>query len=171
MILLVDIDHTVADAAWRDHMMGEWTKYHSNSVHDKPITEMIKLVCDLQRCGWRAIGFTMRPDRWRRLTITWLAQHGLKLDELLMRMPDVWEPSVVGKCNLLDMRFKDHDFIKEPVVLLDDHQDVCHTIAKRGITVLQVHARKGERHGKENTDVVRDQPAKAADHQSENSGG
>nr|AIA17022.1 Unknown Function [uncultured bacterium] len=146
MYLLVDIDHTVSDAAWRDHMIEakDWDRYHYMAQFDFPIMEVVRLVKDLQAAGWIIIGFTMRPAKWRDMTVSWLLRRcGLVFDELLMREANVWEPSVEGKCNLLEARFKCLNQDNEPIILLDDHPEVCAALMKRNITVFQVHARKG----------------------------
>lgn len=144
MILLVDLDHTIADAKWRDDQMGNWHKYHSSSVLDEPIYETIELVKAMQRAGWQAIGFTMRPARYRLISQTWLSKVAtLLLPEILMREDDEWRPSVEGKLGLLHARFPNLDQNENPIILLDDHIEVCQAIARLGITVLQVHARKG----------------------------
>lgn len=150
MILLVDIDHTVSDASWRDHLMGDWNKYHAASIHDKPIMEVVQVIKDLQKAGWRALGFTMRPARWRLITNTWLSQIAtLKLETVLMREEDEWRPSATAKIDLLEKHFAGHDYAQQPIILLDDHGEVCAAFAKRNITVFQVFARRGVRNGSE----------------------
>lgn len=141
-ILLVDIDHTLSDAHWRDHMMGDWERYHTASQHDEPIQEVIDIVRCLRSAGWACFGFTARPDRYRDLTTRWLRKHNLQFDQILMRPDDSWRPTVQIKSELLaQLLLELPDGI--PIVLLDDHPDVCKVLCQhKNVTALQVLARK-----------------------------
>lgn len=142
-IVVVDIDHTVSDAYWRDPIMNnpipDWDAYHEASIRDKPIEEVCQLVRSLHQCGWSTIGCTARPGKWRRLSLEWLDTIGnVPLDELLMRPDDDYHPSAQLKLDLITKRFG-NDFHNVIDLMLEDREDVTAAFRAAGVTVLQVH--------------------------------
>lgn len=140
--ILVDIDHTISNSFWRDSMMGnrDWDAYHSASVDDKPIPDTIDMLCALQVQGYKIIGITARPEKWRDLTMKWLIRHLVCMDELLMRPDDSFRPAPEIKMELVAKRFGDN-LCEEVAFIMDDRDDIATAFKGCGITVLQVHAR------------------------------
>jgi len=139
--VLIDLDHTVADAFPRDHMIGgNWDDYHHASQYDVPLTDMVDLLVALKAGGHPLIGITARPAKWRALTMEWLIKFNLAwlLDELLMRPDDGFRPSPEMKMELAVARFK--DIKAEVLMIIDDREDVCAAFKAIGITALQCHA-------------------------------
>lgn len=139
MNLLLDLDHTVSDAAWRDHMINEdgWDNYHLQLIHDKPIPEIIAMARGLYNSGWRIIGLTARPERFRRLSMNWLIRNKVALDELLMRPDDDYRSSPVVKLDLIYRRCPDIGD-KRKFLLVDDREDICQFFVEAGFSTLQV---------------------------------
>jgi len=145
MILFIDLDHTICDAAWRDSLIfgaqTDWNNYHTLSIRDKPIPEMVAMVRSLDSAGWKVIAVTARPEKFRQLTNKWLMQHTIPIDTILMRPDEAYRPApeiklaliaeCLGKANVSDI----------PVLVIDDREDVAAALSVRGFTVLQVHRR------------------------------
>ena len=138
MIVAVDIDHTLSDAAWRDghieiaHTSGDWDQYHELSVFDKPATVIINLVIALHNAGHEIYIVTARPRKWLRQTYAWLHNNGIKIeaDHILMRADNSFHPSPELKLGLLDHLDVD--------LLIEDREDVTAAFADIGVTTMQV---------------------------------
>src|SRR4051794_24966311 len=101
--ILIDIDHVISNARWRDSLMGpnNWDVYHQASIDDKPIMELVYLVDVFQLNGNPTIGMTTRPEKWRKITNDWLMKYKVSFDEVLMRPNDNYEQSPQLKVNLV----------------------------------------------------------------------
>jgi len=134
MIVFIDIDHTVSDAAWRDAMIGGeggWDAYHLAAVRDKPIEPMANIVRALHLASHTVVASTARPEKWRQLTMAWLIQHDVPFDLLLMRGDKDFRPSPLIKL----------DHSKEggqPDIVIDDRDDVCKAWAAKGAQVVMM---------------------------------
>lgn len=138
--VLVDIDHTLSNAAWRDNMIGvaSWDEYHSAAINDNPIHDIAELVKSLHN-RYTVIGFTARPEKFRGMTSRWCFLHEIPLDELLMRDYDNYEKAPETKLNLIKKRFGQS--VDQIAFALEDRDDCCVALRGLGITVLQVYAR------------------------------
>lgn len=134
MIVLIDIDHTLSDAAWRDGMIADssWDDYHAASEKDEPVKEMVDLVNSLESAGHEVIGFTTRPERWRSLTIAWMVKNEVNVTDVLMRRDDDYRPAEKIKSDLFD------DFLRKENVglIIDDNEATCAAFRAKGITTL-----------------------------------
>jgi hypothetical protein len=157
MFLIVDIDHTISDANWRNDLLdaaqisfatvdktsNAFDRYHEASIKDKPIEEMILLVNTLHKAGWAVIGLTTRPEKWRNLTNTWMITHGAHFDVLLMRPNDDYRPAAQSKLATLKdwLQYSSVALKKEnTIIVLDDREDIREAFRAEGFTVLQVFA-------------------------------
>jgi hypothetical protein len=145
-VILLDIDHTIADAFWRDPMIGgSWDEYHAASVDDKPIADVVDMVVALDKAGFTIIGLTARPEKWRKLTMDWLISHQVPMDELWMRDPSDFSPSKIMKPALALANFGGHYGLTQKVAfIIDDREDVCAAFRGLGVTALQTYARRGQ---------------------------
>lgn len=145
-ILLIDIDHTLSDAAWRDNIIGvgTWDEYYLAGVKDDPVDEMITLVSSLGADGWWLIGLTARPEKWRKITMDWLVKHGVLLEEMLMRPDDDFHSAPDVKVASLRRRFGvDLEELKDKnVILIDDNDKVIEAMRGLNITTLQCSVRR-----------------------------
>src|SRR5260370_31845664 len=102
-VILNDIDHVLADAFWRDPMIGtsSWDDYHAASIDDQPIQFIVDLVNLFWFTGqFEIVAITARPEKWRRLTMQWLLRHVIKIDDLLMRPDESFRLSAEMKVKL-----------------------------------------------------------------------
>jgi hypothetical protein len=139
-IAFFDIDHSVADAAWRDHLLGDWDTYHEKSIEDESISAMVALIDALYCDQWTTIGLTGRPERWRQLTEAWLLKRCVMLDELIMRPNEVYDGAAIFKQGAVRDRCSK---LRNPLVLVfDDRDDVIGAMQTSGVNCvsLQVHA-------------------------------
>jgi hypothetical protein len=134
MILITDIDHTLADATWRDEFRPVWDDYHKAAINDNPYKDAIALINTLHKAGWTIVCITSRPEKWRQLTTEWLLNHAVHVDQLLMRPNDDFRPSPEVKADLAKPfeRFN-------PVMCMDDREDCIASYGAHGFTTLLVH--------------------------------
>jgi hypothetical protein len=110
MIIIVDIDDTLADTSHREHLIQSegWDAFHEAGKEDKPIKAMVDLIealhCDPETVH-EIIALTARPEKYRQQT---LAQD--YFGELFSQIS----------------------------LVIDDHEEVCAAFRAHGITCLQV---------------------------------
>lgn len=141
--VLVDIDHTLSAAWWRDQMIGtvSWDEYHAASSKDEPIPEMVRMIRALHD-KFRIVGLSSRPGKWRKQTMDWCIKHNVPLDDLILRPDDAFEPANELKPRLAREWFG-HEMVKHAIAfIIDDRADVIAAFAAMGITGLQVTARR-----------------------------
>jgi len=139
MIAIFDIDHTLSDASWRDHLMGEpWDKYHRESVNDNPIMQIIAIAKSLRSDGWKIIAMTTREEKWRYITICTLNLFEFHFDMILMRPDNDKRPTPIVKMDQFRQTFFLDQFPN--IVIFDDRLDVIEAFREIGVTALQVFA-------------------------------
>lgn len=136
-IALLDIDHTISDAAWRDHLLGQWDEYHAAAPEDKPIDSIVELVHALHEARWYLCGLTTRPEKWRQITMEWLLKHKIPMDELLMRANDDYRSSAESKVAAIQAKFPN---LNEVTLIIDDNIQVIEAFRALGLTALQTYA-------------------------------
>jgi phosphoglycolate phosphatase-like HAD superfamily hydrolase len=141
MYLLLDIDHTISNAFWRDPMIGAqpWDEYHAASKDDKPFKNMIGLVNSLSSMGYTIVAVTGRNEKFRQLTLNWFLKYRIDVDELLMRPDDDFTKNAELKLELIK-KFK----VSDIHFAIDDNEDACIAFQKLGITSLQIRNVSGE---------------------------
>jgi hypothetical protein len=145
MILIVDIDHTVSDAAWRDPLIGDWQNYHDQAVHDKPIAfvrELVTIYSVYRR--YDIVAVTGRPEWNRGDTVRWLWDHQIPIDDILMRGQDDHRPAPEVKADLIRLNVPDLSAI---AFVLEDRDDCVAAYRQMGLNVLQVYS--GVDHGRD----------------------
>jgi hypothetical protein len=140
-IIIVDLDHTISDARWRDHMlMGpgrtDWTAYHRAAVNDLPVEAVIKAVDALHAAGMRTVALTGRTQDHEASTIAWLVQHLVPIDLLLMRPADDHRQATIVKEELLKYALGE-DWPAQVLLAFEDNEHVAELFAIKGITVLR----------------------------------
>lgn len=142
-ILLLDIDHTISDAAWRDDMIADrdWDAYHLAGKEDRPIEEVCQMIRDLYYAEerWEIACLTARPEKWRNQTMKWLVDNDIPINQLLMRSNDDYSSAGESKAKLLK-------FIQletyEHVLLIDDNDKVIEIMRANNITTMQISVAK-----------------------------
>lgn len=151
-ILLLDIDHTISDAAWRDDMLAnrDWDAYHLAGKGDKPIQEICQMVRDLhfdnlgESEGWEVVGLTARPEKWRNQTMKWLVEFDIPINLLLMRPDNDYSSAGESKVKLLKQFAGENLAGLEGahVLLIDDNDKVIEAMRALNITTLQISVAK-----------------------------
>jgi hypothetical protein len=135
--IIVDLDHTLADAYWRDPLLGQWEEYYSSLIDDLPFPWVLDLLMFYHNTGlYNLVCITARPEKWRTLSMKWMLKHFVPIDELHMRLNDDHRPSAEVKTSIVRSRFSD---LEEIAFALEDVAEVCEAYRMMGINVLQVH--------------------------------
>jgi hypothetical protein len=147
-VVLVDIDHTLSDAGWRDPLIADviakritWADYHKDGDKDVPLTDMCRMIETLSEAGHMIVALTSRPEVWRNDTVEWLDKHGITIDNLIMRPDNNFECSPDVKMRLVVEHFG--EALSGIELLIDDRADVCQRFRDAGITAIQVHRHTG----------------------------
>lgn len=138
-IVLFDLDHTICDSAWRDPLMAEgWDSYHSKLENDKVFSNVVDLIDRLSFAGYTCIGFTMRPEKWRDMTIRHLYKNDVNIQSVLMRASNDYSPANTTKVTMVREQFNDEQRAAIKFIV-DDREDVCSMFTKEfGISTLQI---------------------------------
>jgi hypothetical protein len=142
MILLTDIDHTIANSFWRDSMIGtnSWDEYHAASKDDKPFKNVVNLINSLSNVGYEIIGITGRTEKFRKITTEWLIKYRVDVDSILMRPDNCFIKNADMKIQMVTEHFKG-DF-RRIHFLLDDNVDTILAFNNIGIPTLQIRNMK-----------------------------
>ena len=140
MIVLVDVDHTLSDAAWRDDLIpaaratGDWTKYYAEMDQDEPIWFVATLVRSLNMIqAYDVVGLTARPEEYRAKTLLWLRRNSIMMRLLLMRPIDNHDPSPELKVALIKKWIK----MSEVAFAIEDREDCARAMIEAGISVFR----------------------------------
>lgn len=159
--VVCDLDHTLSDASWRDHLVEhipdgkgkrpeDFYEYNALAKDDKPFLEIVWLLRSLKQDERsRVLIVTARPERNRPLTEQWLKDNEVPFDVLIMRPDGELCPSpmfkasaVIEHVKLYSPRWKEG--VRHHVgFIIDDREDVCEAFRALGITAL--HVRHSER--------------------------
>jgi phosphoglycolate phosphatase-like HAD superfamily hydrolase len=138
MIVVVDLDHTVSDAFWRDSMIGvnPWDEYYENAKYDKPFKNVANLINSLSAMNYEIIAFTGRPEKFRTLTVSWLVRNRIDIDIILMRPDGDFTKNSDLKLKLIKEYFKDRFY--QIHFIIDDNEESVLEFYKLGIPTLQI---------------------------------
>jgi hypothetical protein len=104
MIVVFDLDNTLADCRWRKKWANEkqWEEFHSRANIDLPHYDALFLWMHLPRKVCPII-VTGRPEKYRSQTLQWLVEFiGVPKDQaLLMRPDDNFESAAILKPKML----------------------------------------------------------------------
>lgn len=136
-VVLVDLDRTLADSRWRDHLIDSegFDAFHSEGHADPPIQPVVDLTRALAP-GHCVVGLTGRNERFRQLTLNWCLKHGVHLDELLMRPDDDYRPAPQMKMAVAQERFGEN--LDGVVIMIDDEPKILAEFANAGVVTLLV---------------------------------
>jgi hypothetical protein len=148
-IVIVDIDHTISDAAWRDHLLGQWDVYYDEGLKDKPIRFAAELVQMAHLCGREIVANTARPENARAVTVRWMVTHGVPIDVILMRAEGDHRGSAEVKADNVKLAFPDLSVID---FVLEDRDDCVAAYRQMGLNVLQIYP-GGAIHGQTTSEV------------------
>ena len=135
-VVLVDLDHTLSDAAWRDclmplvHETGDWRPYYECQSLDKPISEMVSYVKSLSE-NYDVWIITARVDTYRRDTEEWLDRYEIPRVGVLMRPKGDLSKSPELKLRLAG------ELLPRVRLLIDDRDDVLELFVANGVSILK----------------------------------
>jgi hypothetical protein len=135
-LAVFDLDNTLADTAHRQEFLErrprDWNSFFAAAPQDPPIEEGIELVLESAR-ECEVVYLTGRPERCRRDTLAWLAEHGLPEGRVYMRRNDDRRPARRTKLEILGRLARTRDVR----VLVDDDELVCEDAERAGFTVVR----------------------------------
>ncbi|MEV6745544.1 hypothetical protein ACFVZJ_20650 [Streptomyces sp. NPDC058322] len=135
-LAVFDLDGTLADSGHRQHYLEgrrrDWNGFFSAAVDDPPLPEGVRLALDsAESCEVRYL--TGRPERCRRDTVAWLAEHGLPEGRVYMRRESDRRPARHTKLEILKRLGRE----REIRMLVDDDELVCDAAEQAGFTVVR----------------------------------
>jgi hypothetical protein len=133
--VVIDLDGTVADCHHREHHLAgdtpDWEAFFAGSHLDLPLTEGVAMANEhAQDC--LVVWLTGRPERFRQMTVDWLAANGLPTANLNMRPDDDMRPAAVFKTERLAQLGETYDIS----LIIDDDDLVVAALREAG---WQVH--------------------------------
>jgi phosphoglycolate phosphatase-like HAD superfamily hydrolase len=135
-LAVFDLDGTLADTAHRQRFLErsprDWAGFFAAASEDPPLAEGVALALSSAR-ECEVVYLTGRPERCRRATVEWLAEHGLPEGRIWMRRNDDRRPARRTKLEILRRLARD----REVRVLVDDDEFVCEEAERAGFTVVR----------------------------------
>lgn len=96
--VVFDIDGTLADYSHRAHHLippeRDMKVFFSKMEKDPPVPEVIALLVEALKKGYRVILVTGRPGQYYKATERWLLANNIRYNELFLRHRDDWRPGV-----------------------------------------------------------------------------
>lgn len=135
-LAVFDVDGVLADVRHRLHLVEsrpkDWDAFFSAAVDDPPLPQGVALAQESAK-DCEVVYVTGRPERCRRDTLAWFAEHGLPEGRLSMRRPRDFRPARVAKLDLLRTLSAD----RTVAVVVDDDLQVCEAYEAAGYRVLR----------------------------------
>jgi hypothetical protein len=139
-VVLTDIDHTLSDSAWRNHLVaeakatGNWDAYYKDQSRDQPIWIVAGLVRHYADSPfYKVVGLTTRPEKYRKETAMWLKLNQIKVADLIMRPDGDHSPSPELKVRLI----RDYCDLSDVAFAIEDREDCVEAMRAVGIPVLR----------------------------------
>ncbi|MBL3676478.1 MAG: hypothetical protein JKP98_12680 [Rhodobacteraceae bacterium] len=143
IVVIVDIDGTVADCAHRVHLAQatEWDEFHALSPYDTPKFETVEFIKVLQAQGYIIFGLTGRDEKYEQMTSSWLVKYRIPLDYTFMRPSGNRARDCDLKPKMLIDLFGSKENVQEKVlVVLEDRDRVVEAFREMGLPCWQVQA-------------------------------
>ncbi|MGW2486192.1 phosphatase domain-containing protein [Streptomyces sp. NPDC001606] len=135
-IAVFDLDNTLADTAHRQRFLTtrpkDWDGFFAAAPQDPPLERGVALAVETA-LTCEIVYLTGRPERCRRDTLDWLAQHGLPEGRVHMRSNSDRRPARFTKLETLRRLARD----REVRMLVDDDELVCDDAERAGFTVVR----------------------------------
>ena len=137
--VLFDLDGTLADNSHRQHFLlgdkKDWDAFfdaQERDVPNDPIVALYKALFASER--FSVLVVTARPERYRKNTEKWFANHEIPLGRMLMRVDGDRRSDEVIKREML-VELKQEGSL--PLFVVDDRSGVVDMWRREGITCLQ----------------------------------
>lgn len=136
--VIFDMDGTLADCAHRLHYVNgpsrkNWESFFAEAKKDPPRKEILQLASELSANNAILIA-SGRPEHLRKVTESWLLQHGLKPSRIYLRKEHDRRPDGAVKAEMLE-RMREHGY--QPWLVIDDRQSAVDAWRKLGLVCLQ----------------------------------
>lgn len=142
--ILVDVDGTLCDVrSVRKYVQApegsvgfkrDFDRFHSESLFCPCHRDVVDLVQQASEAAMAVVVVTGRESRWRNLTIEWMQRTGVPWDALHTRKAGDYRPDHAIKQELLQDIARDF----EPLLAVDDRQDIIEVWQAAGIPTLRV---------------------------------
>ncbi|GAA2468862.1 hypothetical protein GCM10010273_65300 [Streptomyces lavendulocolor] len=135
-LAVFDLDNTLSDARHRQGFLErrprDWDAFFAAAPQDPPLAPGVELCLEAaEECD--VVYLTGRPERCRRDTVAWLAEHGLPEGPLHMRGNQDRRPARVTKLEVL----RRLSGTREVRMLVDDDELVCDAAERAGYRVVR----------------------------------
>ena len=134
-----DLDGTLCDDAHRKRFVtGDvkfYSMYYSLMDFDKPKPEVMKLLDMCRKQGLAIILLTGRPEKYREITMQWLARHSIHYDLLEMRCDSDFRKSDAMKREVLHKRLKPHYTV---ILAFDDSDTNIEMFRNNGVEAVRI---------------------------------
>ena len=146
MIIICDIDGTIADGSHRIHLIQNnpknWDAYFGLAGGDTPIQPVIAFIKNMiatdESSSTKIYFVSGRSSVCRKATEKWLDEHfGFTYEALIMREEGNHELDDKLKARILKDHFLDKGIDKQDIVVFDDRQRVVDMWRKNGILCFQ----------------------------------
>lgn len=143
MYIVVDIHGVIANQNHREHLRGKipWEQFYSHAANDKPYTNTINLINNLSSVGYKILGVTGTPEKFRHIITEWLDHYKVNIELLLMRHTGDYSKTCSVKVKLIrdyfNESFKDVHFVID-----DGDEEAIQEFTELGIAILQLHNAK-----------------------------
>jgi hypothetical protein len=136
--VIFDIDGTLADVRHRLHYVShggkDWPGFFA-MMGDDPVHQPVARLLRLVHAELPVVLCSGRPEDYRDATERWLSRHGLPYARLYMRAKGDFRQDAVIKRQIL-AGIREDGF--EPILVVDDRQQVVDMWREEGLTCLQV---------------------------------
>ena len=139
MIIIFDLDGTLADIEYRRHLVTngntDWDKFYKLCVNDAPNMPVVEIYKTLQKSGKYTMAILSgRGEIAKKETTEWLKENYIKYDILKMRPKGDYTPDEILKLGWLK-ELQEEEMI---ICVFDDRQKVVDMWRKQGLICLQV---------------------------------
>lgn len=137
--VIFDIDGTIACCEHRRHFVAgpikDWEGFFAGIDDDSPIRDVVELVNFMSSLDREILLVTGRSENLRLRTETWLDNHAVYFDKLLMRANEDYSADTAMKAKIYKERIEPYYEVK---LVLEDRYSVVAMYRSLGLTVWQV---------------------------------
>lgn len=143
MIYIFDVEGTLSQSKWREHLIPDWDLFHANFPQDEPngaIAEFAKEIIKNKNIFQQNIIITGMMEKHRDMLISWLCKNKIHFmgREIYMRPSDDLRPSKIYKFEKIKELFGEEKF--NEILMIDDREDICDYLTKNGIKCLRAYS-------------------------------
>lgn len=117
-----------------DEDVRAWDLFHQNTMLAAPVGWVVERARHEAAAGHAIVLVTARRERWRQVTVQWLATHGVPVSTILMRADDDLRPDSVFKAEAFAQVMGRYDV----VLAAEDRPSVVRVWRSLGVPTLVV---------------------------------